>query len=69
MGFVGLGSVKGSQKTTPLDVLSLEGLSFLFVPDRMELCETPVEGAFEINEAAEDVAAWRIGLLIKGLPA
>ena len=37
LGFVGLGSVKGSQKTTPLDVLSLAGLSFLFVPDRMEL--------------------------------
>ena len=69
LGFVGLGSVKGSQKTTPFDDLSLAGLSFLLVPARMELCETPVEGAFEISEAAEEVAACRIGRLISGLPA
>ena len=58
LGLVGLGRVIGSQKTTPLDVLSFKGRStFLLFPARMELCETPVEGAFEIREAADEVAA------------
>jgi hypothetical protein len=29
----------------------------LLFPDKMELCETPVEGALEMSDAAEDVAA------------
>lgn len=50
-GLVGLGSVIGSQKTTPL-----EALSFLSGLDRIELCETPVDGALEISDAADGVA-------------
>ena len=64
-GLVGLGSVNGSQKTTPLDDLSL--LPALLLPPNIELCETPVEGARSIREAADGVAVCKIGLLISGL--
>ena len=68
LGLVGLGRVMGSQKTTPRDVRSLNSRSALLFPARIELWETPVDGAFEISEAAEDVAAVRMGRLITGLP-
>ena len=64
LGLVGLGSVKGSQKTTPREALldlitaslaSEAATSFSLVA-KIELCETPVEWDFEINEAAEGVA-------------
>lgn len=66
LGLVGLGSVKGSQKTTPREALlglsltaslasEAEATSFSLVA-KIELCETPVEWDFEINEAAEGVA-------------
>jgi hypothetical protein len=57
LGLVGLGRVIGSQKTTPLDIRSFDNRSALLFPDKMELCETPVEGALEMSDAAEDVAA------------
>ena len=49
LGFVGLGSVNGSQKTTPREALS----SDFCLPDdcRMELCETPVEGALSMSRS------------------
>ena len=56
-GLVGLGRVIGSQKTTPLDVRSFVKRSALLFPEKIELCETPVEGALEMSEAAEEVAA------------
>ena len=56
LGLVGLGNVIGSQKTTPRDVLSLTGRSKFF-PDKIELWDTPVDGAFEMRDAAEEVAA------------
>ncbi len=56
LGLVGLGNVIGSQKTTPRDDRSRVRRSALLFPARMELWETPVEGAFEIKEAAEEVA-------------
>ena len=63
-GLVGLGNVIGSQKTTPLDDRSrFSGFSAL---DKMELCDTPVEGAFDMRAEAEGVAVWRTGLLISG---
>ena len=54
LGLVGLGKVNGSQNTTPLE----DDLSPLLfpLPPKIELCETPVEGALSINEAAEGVA-------------
>ena len=65
LGLVGLGSVKGSQKTTPREALlgllitaslaSEAATSFSLVA-KIELCDTPVEWDFEINEAAEGVA-------------
>ena len=62
LGLVGLGRVRGSQKTTPRDARSL-----VLVPDRMDDCDTPVDGALSINEAADGVAVCKMGLLICGL--
>ena len=60
---VGLGRVSGSQNTTPRvcpPVLDWP----LPTPERMEDCETPVDGARSINEAADGVAVCKMGLLI-----
>ena len=74
---VGLGKVKGSQKTTPLEVrlASLVSLlasgpsapAMILSPLMIELCDTPVECDLEINEAASGVAVCNTGLLITGL--
>ena len=64
LGLVGLGSVKGSQKTTPREALlglitaslASEAVASFSLVAKIELCETPVEWDFEINEAAEGVA-------------
>ena len=65
LGLVGLGSVKGSQKTTPREALlglsltaslASEAVTSFSLVAKIELCETPVEWDFEINEAAEGVA-------------
>ena len=76
---VGLGKVKGSQKTTPLEVRLASLVSLLasgqpsapamliLSPLMIELCDTPVECDLEINEAASGVAVCNTGLLITGL--
>jgi len=62
LGLVGLGSVKGSQKTTPLEALlglmtaSLASEASFSLVAKIELCDTPVEWDFEMSEAAEGVA-------------
>ena len=65
MGFVGLGSVSCSLNTTPLDDLS--DLRIRLLPLNIELCDTPVEGALSIKDAAQGVAVCKTGLLINGL--
>ena len=77
MGLVGLGSVRGSQKTTPLEALealdeSLEfsvfcTSAFSLEADKIELCDTPVECDFEMSEAAEGVAFCSTGRPMTGL--
>ena len=70
---VGLGNVKGSQKTTPLDArLGLEAASTasgaaFSLHAKIELCETPVECDLDINEAAVGVAACKTGRPMTGL--
>ena len=76
---VGLGKVKGSQKTTPLEVRLASLVSLLasgqpsapamliLSPLMIELCDTPVECDLEINEASSGVAVCNTGLLITGL--
>lgn len=64
LGFVGLGKVSGSQNATARDVRSRGGRSLFWWLESMELWGTPVDGAFEIRDAAAGVAAWRIGRLI-----
>lgn len=66
MGFVGLGRVSGSQKTTPLD--DLLGLARAVVPPStslptasMELCDTPVECDLEMRAEAVGVAVCKTG--------
>lgn len=61
-GFVGLGKVIGSQKTTPLELRSRRSALA-----RIELCEIPVLGALDIKDWAEDVAVCRTGFPISGL--
>ena len=61
LGFVGLGRVRGSQKTIR------RGAPCLLPPDpadNMDDWETPVEGARSINDAADGVAVWKIGRLM-----
>ena len=65
MGFVGLGSVSCSLNTTPLDDLS--DFRIRLLPLNIELCDTPVEGALSIKDAAQGVAVCKTGLLINGL--
>ena len=70
MGLVGLGRVKGSQKTTPLDDLLAFGnaqgwpstLSFDNSFERIELCDTPVECDLEMRADAVGVAVCNTGL-------
>ena len=70
MGLVGLGRVKGSQKTTPLDDLLALGnaqgwpstLSFDNSFERIELCDTPVECDLEMRADAVGVAVCNTGL-------
>ena len=70
MGLVGLGRVKGSQKTTPLDDLLALGnaqgwpstLSFDNSFERIELCDTPVECDLEMRADAVGVAVCKTGL-------
>ena len=67
---VGLGRVKGSQKTTPLDDLLALGnaqgwpstLSFDNSFERIELCDTPVECDLEMRADAVGVAVCNTGL-------
>lgn len=68
-GFVGLGRVNGSQKTTPLEALLLRAgsTSGFSLVDKMELCETPVEWDLEIRLAAVGVAVCKTGRLMTGL--
>ena len=75
LGLVGLGSVRGSQKTTPLEALeALESLddsvfctSAFSLEAKIELCDTPVECDFEMSEAAEGVAFCSTGRPMTGL--
>ena len=69
MGLVGLGRVKGSQKTTPLDDLLALGnaqgpstLSFDNSFERIELWDTPVECDLEMRADAVGVAVCKTGL-------
>lgn len=69
LGLVGLGRVKGSQKTTPLDDLlalgNAEGpstLSFDNSFERIELWDTPVECDLEMRADAVGVAVCKTGL-------
>ena len=69
MGLVGLGRVKGSQKTTPLWPLTLGNaqgwpstLSFDNSFERIELCDTPVECDLEMRADAVGVAVCNTGL-------
>ena len=70
LGLVGLGRVKGSQKTTPLDDLLALGnaqgwpstLSFDNSFERIELCDTPVECDLEMRADAVGVAVCKTGL-------
>ena len=69
MGLVGLGRVKGSQKTTPLWPLTLGNaqgwpstLSFDNSFERIELCDTPVECDLEMRADAVGVAVCKTGL-------
>ena len=70
MGLVGLGRVKGSQKTTPLDDLLALGnaqgwpstLSFDNSFERIELWDTPVECDLEMRADAVGVAVCNTGL-------
>ena len=73
-GLVGLGSVNGSQNTTPLEALeALESLESVLCTSafslvaKIELCETPVECDFEMSEAAEGVAFCSTGRPMTGL--
>lgn len=59
---VGLGRVKGSQKTTPLEPRLASFSAFA----KIEVWDTPVECDFEISEAAEGVAVCNTGLLMTG---
>ena len=70
MGLVGLGRVRGSQKTTPLDDLLALGnaqgwpstLSFDNSFERIELWDTPVECDLEMRADAVGVAVCKTGL-------
>jgi len=69
LGLVGLGRVKGSQKTTPLDDLLALGnaqgpstLSFDNSFERIELWDTPVECDLEMRADAVGVAVCKTGL-------
>ena len=69
MGLVGLGRVKGSQKTTPLWPLTLGNaqgwpstLSFDNSFERIELWDTPVECDLEMRADAVGVAVCKTGL-------
>lgn len=70
-GFVGLGNVSGSQKTTPLEdlfvLIPLLSTSDFSLLDKIEDCETPVECDFEMSEAAVGVAVCKTGRLMTGL--
>lgn len=66
-GFVGLGRVRGSQKTTPREDRSFFSEAGFSGFKSMELCDTPVHGALEIREAAAGVVVCRMGREICGL--
>ena len=47
----------------------MSALPILLPPPKIELCDTPVEGARSINDVAQGVAFCKMGLLINGLDA
>ena len=55
-GLVGLGRVRAGFHTRPFLAPAPVGRSALSLAERMDDCETPVEGARSIREAAEGVA-------------